>query len=234
MKTQPPFYMGTNTPKEQWRYDTWDTKEPETLAWIRSFQPTDVFWDIGANIGVYSLYAAVLYEDMPIYAFEPVERNFLQLHRNKKDNEIGNRFQAMRYAIGNRVGPCFLEVPDVECGASGAQARLFRDACLSNHIEEVQEYTVDVLCEILKRPDHVKIDIDGQELNVILGMKKTLPHVKSILVEVNRESKSAIMVGLIAAGFSMVNDFNFMTPHSRERRKAEGIDAENLIFVRRK
>ena len=41
-----------------YRADTFSTKEPETLSWIDSFDVKSTFWDIGANIGVYSCYAA--------------------------------------------------------------------------------------------------------------------------------------------------------------------------------
>jgi hypothetical protein len=42
-----------------WRANTLLTKEPDTIEWINSFEKEDVFWDIGANNGNYSLYAAI-------------------------------------------------------------------------------------------------------------------------------------------------------------------------------
>lgn len=41
-----------------YRAQTLLTKEPDTIEWIDTFQKDDVLWDIGANVGVYSLYAA--------------------------------------------------------------------------------------------------------------------------------------------------------------------------------
>ena len=41
-----------------WRAITFASKEPETLAWIETFENSSVFWDVGANIGLYSIYAA--------------------------------------------------------------------------------------------------------------------------------------------------------------------------------
>src|SRR6516225_6500482 len=43
-----------------WRARTLLAKEPETIEWIDSFRAGDVFWDVGANVGLYSLYAAVV------------------------------------------------------------------------------------------------------------------------------------------------------------------------------
>ncbi len=45
-------------------------KEPETIRWVDSFDPDAVFWDVGANTGVFSLYAA-LNSDVRVLAFEP-------------------------------------------------------------------------------------------------------------------------------------------------------------------
>ena len=105
---------------------------------------SDVVVDVGANIGVYSLYANFLYPEMHIYAFEPVERNFKQLHRNKKFNEIGNRFQAMRCAIGNKTGDTFLDIPDMECGSTGSQIRETVDEVIGT-MDVVPIYTIDDL-----------------------------------------------------------------------------------------
>ena len=59
------------------RFQSLYTKEPETLNWIDSFQPNNseniVFWDIGANIGLYSIYAAVKFKNIEIISFEPIE-----------------------------------------------------------------------------------------------------------------------------------------------------------------
>ncbi len=49
------FYVPN--PLNKYRIKTFSTKEPETLAWIDSFESDAVFWDVGANIGLYSIYA---------------------------------------------------------------------------------------------------------------------------------------------------------------------------------
>ena len=71
----------TPSPLAQWRGRTHLTKEPETIAWIDGFNEGDVFYDIGANIGVYSLYAAFK-KKTQVFAFEPSPFNFatLSLH----------------------------------------------------------------------------------------------------------------------------------------------------------
>ncbi|GAG85937.1 unnamed protein product, partial [marine sediment metagenome] len=75
-----PFKMIQETKWEKWRADWFWGKEPETLKWIESFEPHSGFADIGANIGQYSLYAAML--EHVVVAFEPQPANFQSLLRN--------------------------------------------------------------------------------------------------------------------------------------------------------
>lgn len=222
-----PFYMRVATPHEYYRFDSFWDKEPETLAWIESFGEEDVFWDIGANIGVYTLYAGALYKNMRICAFEPMEINFARLDWNIKCNFWDARIRAKMYAMGDEVKPTLLDIPDPSSGATGAQAN--------------DEKGVSVLMEtvdhLLDRgflpPDHVKIDIDGQELRVLKGMKEALWGVKSMLIEVSSQTIRPVLELMLAYKFTTANPFNKMTPHSRERRQEEGIDAENIVFTRR-
>ena len=62
---------------EHYRADTYASKEPDTLDWLDAeLNDEDVFFDIGANIGVYSLYAAALNAGCRVFAFEPEAQNF--------------------------------------------------------------------------------------------------------------------------------------------------------------
>ena len=70
------------------RARTFFEKEPETLAWIDSFPPRSVFWDIGANVGVYSMYAAL--RSHSVSSFEPAASNYFALNRNIALNNFQN------------------------------------------------------------------------------------------------------------------------------------------------
>ena len=63
------------------RVDTFRSKEPETLEWINKFEKNATFWDVGANIGLYSCYAAKK-KSCKVYAFEPSIFNLEWLGRN--------------------------------------------------------------------------------------------------------------------------------------------------------
>ena len=219
-----PFRMRTETEMEQYRKDTFWVKEPETIAWIDTFKQGETFYDVGANIGVYSLYCASKHPDVTVIAFEPQGENFKALLENRWLNRFKN-LHCIPCAIGDYCGHVLLEVPKSEAGATGAQVG---QRCSMK--EGVPILSIDKIREFDK-PDHVKIDIDGQELSVLNGMTETLPFIKSILVEVSKSTKQQVMDILFSHGFEE-SPLNDMTPHSRWRRLFEKIDAENIIFVR--
>ena len=78
------------TPNEliKWRVDTILDKEPETIQWIDEFEDNSIFWDIGSNIGLYSIYAALKKDKIKIYSFEPSTSNLRTLSRNISINNL--------------------------------------------------------------------------------------------------------------------------------------------------
>jgi FkbM family methyltransferase len=77
------------------------SREPETLAWIDGFAPGAVFWDIGANVGVYSLYAG-LRGDIEVLAFEPSAPSYAALCANLAANRL-NRVRAYCIALADET-----------------------------------------------------------------------------------------------------------------------------------
>ena len=63
---------------ELWRSNTILTKEPETIEWINNFKKKYVLYDIGANIGIFSLFAS---KKIKVLAFEPAFHNFKKLKK---------------------------------------------------------------------------------------------------------------------------------------------------------
>ena len=224
------FKMITETPIEQYRYDTFWTKEPETNEWIRSFDDKCVFFDVGANIGVYSLYCAYVHPESKILAFEPHKPNFFRLLDNIRLNGIKN-IESFRYCVGDKTGHMdFCGVSD-EIGSTGGQ---MMDTC---EIGEVACWSLDdfiIHGFYSPNPNHIKIDIDGQEQKVVRGMTQTLKSslLRSVLIEVEPQNRDEIVWIFLENDFTMDNKFNKMKHHSRTRRKREGINVENIIFTR--
>jgi FkbM family methyltransferase len=222
-----PFKVRQETATEKWRAETFWDKEPETIAWIDSFLRGQRFLDIGANIGLYSLYAAK--RRVNTISIEPHPGNFEALVINQR---FLNRALPMRAILGGAGRKD--EMQDfwfytVEAGTTGGSHIL-----KAKHRQHVRVYTVDYLMNLYGPLDHIKIDVDGEELQIVQGMKGCLTArtFRSCLIEVGPLSKDHIVEALEKAGYTRGNEFNTMTPHSRERRKEEGIQVENIVFVR--
>jgi len=226
---QPPFKMILETDIEKWRYETWDTKEPETIAWIDDMSPGAVLYDVGANIGIYTLYAAS--RGVQVFAFEPALRNYLRLCENINLNGF-DRACTVHMGAGKKSCPIGLFVPSLEIGASGSQ-------CNGNGYT-VAGISLNDFANAYGNPNYVKIDIDGLENDVVSGAHAIInsSEIKSFLIEVdtsyfsNCHNMAMHFCGRGPAEYTIKNKYNTMTPHSRERRQREGINAENVVFTR--
>jgi len=233
-----PFKMKQDTEIERWRASSFWDKEPETIAWINSFGGEDVFYDIGSNIGVFALYCASRHPNSVIYAFEPHPVNYLSLVHNVERNRFKN-IRPILSAIGSELDITDFFIPNEQAGASGGQIEKNKDengnAFLTKLKISIPILTIDGICEVLnlKKPTHIKIDIDGQEKSVLMGMGLMLKSraFDSLLVEVNSDLEFWLGV-FLRYGYTTNNAFNNADNHSRFRRAKEGIKAENIIFTR--
>lgn len=165
-------------------------KEPFTVEWIEgSIQPGDVFYDVGANVGAYSLIAAKSTANGAcIFAFEPSPASFHDLSRNVLLNGCAESIVALPLALGSDNGPLFL-MPD-PAFAGAAQHRISPAASDKSGALTVIGIRIDDLVERfgLPVPNHAKIDTDGHELEVLLGAERTLAlqEWRSIIIELDR------------------------------------------------
>jgi len=236
------FQIFIESPMEKFRAETFETKEPETVSWIRRYVKNgDTFLDVGSNIGIYSLFLAGRYSKSFVLAFEPYLPNFLRLEENIQLNGFKN-IRAFHAAFGVHSRMENFYVPKIEVGSSGGQIEKAVDerGKKFNFLswERVPVYRMDDFFIMLKipPPNHIKIDVDGQEEKVIIGGMNTIGNYgcRSILIERNPSLKRELLVGLMEKlGYTTKNEFNKMKNHSRVRRAKEGIEAENIIFTRR-
>ena len=164
------------------------TDEPETLAWIDGFEPGDTLWDIGANVGVYALYAG-LDPRLTVYAFEPSGFNFGPLVDHIALNGMGERVKPLCVALGAGRGLPSLYMRHMDAGhgsnALGIASNTF-GAFDPVFAQTVPAFSIDDFRDVfgLPAPTHLKIDVDGIECDIIRGAARTLPEVRSVLMEV--------------------------------------------------
>jgi len=182
--------LRTPSAKALWRAQTLLDKEPATIRWIDSFAAGDVLWDIGANMGIYSLYAGVV-KGSEVLAFEPAAFNHALLCDNVRLNGLEERVAAYSLAFSDRSELGTLTVADDEPGAAVASVG---DAPVGRLKQAALVYTID---DFIARfapafPTHIKIDVDGLEAEILEGSRHTLsdPRLKSLLVEVDERDGS--------------------------------------------
>jgi FkbM family methyltransferase len=231
---RPPYKLIITSEMEQYRYDTWADKEPETIEWINSFRDGDCFFDVGANIGIYTLYAASRYPNSKIYAFEPDPKNYFRLLENVLLNGYTN-IVPLPLAVGSEIGLVSFDPGQSDSyGRSGGQMHKSSDG--ADSIVCVTVDTMGTRISGVSPPAHIKVDIDGQEMKVIEGMMYTLglPVCRSVLIELDKGLNDIPLIVEIfkLKGFTIENKFNYLDDHSRVRREKEGINCENVVFTK--
>jgi FkbM family methyltransferase len=189
-----------------WRVRTLFTKEPETIEWIDSFAEGDVFWDIGANVGIYSLYAAAK-RNVHVVAFEPAAGNYYLLNRNVELNGFADRVEAYCVALSDETSARALNMQMTALGGAlssfGEPVDNFGKRFTPGFRQGMIGYAVDsfIVAFHLPFPNHIKIDVDGIEDRIIAGAAKTLadPRMKSLSIELDsaRETETGEIVAYI-------------------------------------
>lgn len=194
-----------------WRVQSIRQKEPWTLEWIAQFGAEDVLLDCGANVGMYTIWAAAT-RGVRVYAFEPEAQNYALLNRNIMANRLDGRVHAFCMALSDVAGLSTLHIADMRIGGSCHSLGeavdhnhepleiVFRQSCIAGTIDEL------VASGQIPVPNHIKIDVDGFEPKVIAGAAKTLARseVRSLLVEINQrlEDHLAIVSELNSMGYA--------------------------------
>ena len=172
-----------------YRANTLFSKEEDTIKWIDQYGGKhNIFFDIGANIGVYSLYCAKLYKNR-VFAFEPQYKNNVLLEKNIQINKLENFISVIPNPIYSKNKLDFL-FSDEDNLSGSASTTFIEKKNLKNSKQKkrlVLSFSIDFLVEkfLIPRPNLIKIDVDGNEHEVIKGAIKTINSLncKSILIE---------------------------------------------------
>lgn len=159
-------------------------KEAGTIDWLNeALRPGDIFLDIGANIGVYTLYAAQrVGPSGHVYAVEPHLPNAVALMENLMANALGERVTLLTCALAETPRPARFEYSEWRTGSSRSQITGSTHAAAAPTLatlrasELMLAQTVDALIAAgaIRSPNVVKIDVDGTELSILRGMRETL------------------------------------------------------------
>jgi FkbM family methyltransferase len=181
-----------------YRWYLFKTKEPEVRFYIDEYvKDSDIYFDIGTNVGVFSIYAAKRHPGISVYCFEPEYSNLNTLKENIIQNNLMYRTKIYSVAVTNFIGLGMIHLQDVSEGAachtvSKQLINMTDEGYPVVWSEGVFQVTLDYLCEQLGIvPNSMKIDTDGSEDKILEGAVRTLSNnsLKSLVIEIPHEDK---------------------------------------------
>ncbi|MCK5306489.1 MAG: FkbM family methyltransferase [Candidatus Omnitrophica bacterium] len=233
----------------------WKLYEPPTTKYINTnLREGEIFIDIGANVGYYTLLTAkIVGPSGKVYAFEPEVKNFLALKTNLSINNIKN---AMCYqkAVADRVGTMKLNLNPLNKGGHSLNQfeQYSGDASKSYTLQEIkvlypnakfqQEVSVITMDEFLSQMidssfdfsdiSLIKVDVEGAEVNVLRGMQMllSLDRAPKIICEVSSKNCEEINSILAKFGFKVFNLSNNGQP--MECMLEEDMCPGNFVFIK--
>ena len=212
-------------------------KEPGTCDWImKEVKPGEIFYDIGANIGVYTVLAArCTGENGRVFAFEPHCPSFSRLLDNIRVNNLEHIVTPCNFALHDQQGFFPFNYFSGEAATSHSQIGSAPGDSKLEFQPEISElkYTTSIdsliATDEFPPPHHIKIDVDGNEFAILQGMSilmKSSQRPKSIQVEIDKPYKDEIM------SFMELHKYFLDAKHHTRaglERIAEGQDPEDIL-----
>lgn len=205
-------------------------KEPWTVAWLEeSLAGGGVLYDIGANIGAFSLIGAKLLGARgTVVSFEPGYASFAHLCSNVVLNGCQRTIIPVSLALGSTTGLSGFGYRSLDPGQSRHEFRQGEwtpdEAADAHHyLQPVLSMTLDdaIRTFALPPPTHMKIDVDGAELAVLQGAAETLKRkdLRSVLIEIDDALTVPASAMLESTGFAL----------DRRQQRSRG-DATNVWY----
>jgi len=193
-----------------WRSQTLFIKEPEIIEWIDNMGKDDVLWDIGANVGLYSVYAGL--KGMHVCAFEPSAFNTFLISKNIEVNNLKDNVSLFPIAVSDKNEFGYLNMTSTDLGGAlnefnetdiktvgGGEYKakvVFKQGMFAYSTDELIEKYNFVI------PDYIKIDVDSIEDRIVYGADKTLSNkkVKGVFIELDEtEERTQKMIEFLSA-----------------------------------
>lgn len=188
-------------------------KEPWTAGWLRDVVHSgDVLYDIGANVGTFSLVAA-RHCQARVVAFEPGYASFARLCDNIQLNGCQHMIVPVPIPLADKSGVFGFKYRTVDPGQSRHKLKSdpwhFRGPTpgAARYEQPVLAMTLDDVVSTFRLPEphHLKIDVDGAEDRVLVGARRTLKSaaLRSVLIEADETKWPRVVALLEKAGLAL-------------------------------
>jgi FkbM family methyltransferase len=179
--------------------------------WIR-INKANIFIDVGANFGIYSLRISKLFKMLKIIAFEPVLTTFNKLKMNIKINNLENKIKTFNAGLSNTNGlKKMVALKRRDYVQSGGFSFNIPKGKLSNEIitQYYKSVIGDKVLKFKKKTIVIKIDVESYENEVLLGIKNLLKNNKILLqIEIFNNNFKKINKLLLKYNFKLINKFH--------------------------
>ena len=213
-----------------WRAKSLLTEEPLMIVWIKSMQPSDIVLDVGANVGIYTV--PIAKKSQTVYACELDPLNIAILKENLFLNAVTENVVVLPFACGSSAKVVEVKFRDL---AYGDALQLIQGGDPQNtrfgnrtHSAKVLQFSLDdVFAQLnLPRPNKIKIDVDGNELTVLQGMKDLICGANEVYFEDSfSDSCKAVVQYLLSVGFE-----KHQSVETFSKNNSEQLVLENVVF----
>ena len=200
-----------------WRAKSLLTEEPLMNSWINSMQPSDVVLDVGANVGMYTV--PIAKKTHTVYACELDPLNIAILKENLFLNAVTDNVVVLPFACGDSAYGDALQLIE---GGDQQNTRFGH----RTHTAKVIQFSLDdVFVQLnLPRPNKIKIDVDGNELTVLHGMKDLIRNANEVYFEDSlSESCQMVVRFLLSVGFNKFQSVAMVSKNNSNQNIGENI-----------
>lgn len=221
------IFFKTGHNRLNWRVKSFYEEEPLMIEWLNTFNENDIFLDIGANVGTYSLPA--ISKSKFVYACELDPKNNSILFENILLNNFQDKCLILNFGLNENNSIEEIYYRDNSVGdALQSIARKQVIPTLENNPFKMKQilFSLDFIFENFKliKPNKIKIDVDGNEMRVFKGGEKTILSADEIYYEDNGLDEDNFIIKKI-----LVNNFKIHKEKSANRNVNDNL-IRNIIF----
>ena len=178
-----------------------------------------MFYDVGANVGAYSLIAATAHKNVSVFSFEPSFSTYGTLVKNVLLNGLENQVHTYPIGLSNITEESRFNMSSMVSGAAehsvGSAVNYLGKPFTPKAIFSVLAFEIDAFRTMfdLPCPEFLKIDVDGIEHLVLAGIGHLIRSTRSILIEVNKSfltQSNSLNELLISQHFNLTSEFEIL------------------------